>query len=711
MSLRFLVALLFLVGTFSMVVPVRAETVLEGVQARVIQLAGQMGFDRVNTWYFWLTNVVREINGVAVPNELLTPAERARVNAWLTEGRHPFFVLEGESSMRIPVGSTFVEPGYTFYDWNGTVLGDETTGVAVVTGSVSTNVGGQTFSIVYEIPDFRLTREVIIGGPVTAQEILEARISELATQMGLGTATGWFTQAGVPVKINGVDVPRDLLTQAEQDRLNAFLTTGAKPYIVLNGGDVTVPYRGTFVDPGYRYYDWDGTLLDAGFSGLVEVWDFPWTNFPDQTFDIWYRTPAASAIRKLTVEPEQTSSSGSTPGSTGGSTSGSSGGTSGSTGGSGTTPGGSSGSTPGSTSGSTSSSGGTSSSQTGTTGGAGTGGSTDQSSGGGTTSGSGSNSTGSSVGGTDTSGGMVIPITPTIIPSATNNQTSSFANGDTGLVPCTGPDCNACHLVTLAQKVLRWLIGFSVVVAGVIIAWAGFRMTMAAGNTGELEQAKGMIWNALIGIVIILGAWLVIDTLMKAFVGDSIGGEYGPWNQIQCVDQGSVVGTQDSAAGYTSGGELNSSKGGASLLTANVGGTPSHLKNFATLQAAGIGVSASGDCPHRNQKDCTSLDGMKPKTVQSIVDFKNECGGNCDVVVTGGTEIGHMGGTAPGTHGGGDKYDIRPTDSVNQYMNGGTFSDATVGGRRGRLNRGTKTFCVREDIGTSNEHWDCIVTS
>ncbi len=102
------------------------------------------------------------------------------------------------------------------------------------------------------------------------------------------------------------------------------------------------------------------------------------------------------------------------------------------------------------------------------------------------------------------------------------------------LVPCNGPECQACHLVQLGQNILSWLIGIMASVIALVFAIGGMKMVMSGGNTESVSQGKSMMSNAVIGFVILLAGWLIVDTLIKLFVDD---GKIGVWNSIQCVTQ------------------------------------------------------------------------------------------------------------------------------------------------------------------------------
>ncbi len=111
-----------------------------------------------------------------------------------------------------------------------------------------------------------------------------------------------------------------------------------------------------------------------------------------------------------------------------------------------------------------------------------------------------------------------------------------------GLVPCGDPgeeECQACHIVELGQNVLTWLISISASIIAIIFAWAGMKIVMAKGSTENMSEAKGMMTNSIIGLVILLSAWLVIDTVLKLVItNDSeVKQRLGTWNEVKCVTQ------------------------------------------------------------------------------------------------------------------------------------------------------------------------------
>ena len=112
-----------------------------------------------------------------------------------------------------------------------------------------------------------------------------------------------------------------------------------------------------------------------------------------------------------------------------------------------------------------------------------------------------------------------------------------------GIIPCgqsAANPCNSCDVVVLANTVVKWLIGITFMFFAVTAVYAGVKLVMAGGNSGALQDAKEMFTNLFIGLIIVLGAWLFIDTLLRFVLQGGETGNiqgYGPWSQVKCVEE------------------------------------------------------------------------------------------------------------------------------------------------------------------------------
>ncbi len=153
-----------------------------------------------------------------------------------------------------------------------------------------------------------------------------------------------------------------------------------------------------------------------------------------------------------------------------------------------------------------------------------------------------------------------------------------------GVVPCDGPGCRACDIVILGQNLLTWFIGIMASIITLMFAWGGMQMVMSAGNTGAVSAGREKMTNAVIGLVIILGAWLIVDTVLKVVMGGNIG----VWNEVECVANPTRTATPPPSAATGLGvGPSGFGKGGAQCADGNTACSPSALMNqgFTAVQA------------------------------------------------------------------------------------------------------------------------------
>jgi len=73
----------------------------------------------------------------------------------------------------------------------------------------------------------------------------------------------------------------------------------------------------------------------------------------------------------------------------------------------------------------------------------------------------------------------------------------------------------------MAQRIINFLLYMSVAIAAAAFAMAGFKYVTARGNVGQIESAHKIFTNVLVGLLIALAAWLVINTVTSGLLGDN----------------------------------------------------------------------------------------------------------------------------------------------------------------------------------------------
>ncbi len=193
--------------------------------------------------------------------------------------------------------------------------------------------------------------------------------------------------------------------------------------------------------------------------------------------------------------------------------------------------------------------------------------------------------------------------------------------------------------VSAIYKFLIWTAGITSLF---MISLGAYMYITSAGNQAAMSKAKTFIFDAAIGLILVLVAWLILYTINPNLVS------------LQGVSEESQEGTA------TEAGTLPA-------------GTLSDTEAREKLAAAGISVNAS--------EPTTSLQGIPSSTVDKLIKLKQESGVN--ITVTGGTEkAGHSITT---NHGPGNAVvDIKVSSgdqaAMNNYLknNRGTLGITTV---------------------------------
>jgi hypothetical protein len=105
-----------------------------------------------------------------------------------------------------------------------------------------------------------------------------------------------------------------------------------------------------------------------------------------------------------------------------------------------------------------------------------------------------------------------------------------------GLVPCgTGdnPPCTLCHLVIGIKGIYDWGIRVMTFFAIAVIVAMGIVYIVSASNSSMMTTAKNGIKTVLIGFVIMLGSWVIINYVMLTLANNGVG-HATSWNTFTC---------------------------------------------------------------------------------------------------------------------------------------------------------------------------------
>jgi len=193
-------------------------------------------------------------------------------------------------------------------------------------------------------------------------------------------------------------------------------------------------------------------------------------------------------------------------------------------------------------------------------------------------------------------------------------------------LPGTTESDNTTTLQKYLPGLFKLLIGLSAVAAVLMIVIGGFQY-ISTDAIQKKSEGKERIKNAVLGLVLVISAWLILNTINPNLLKINLN--------IESV-------TTEAPSGVTLGGELSAATG---KVVPWYPLSPEQVAMNKTvmdeLKKYGVGVK-NGPCTTTGQTTgCTNLVGMLDSTFRGVTDLKKICGSSCVVEITGGTEGGH----------------------------------------------------------------------
>jgi len=250
-----------------------------------------------------------------------------------------------------------------------------------------------------------------------------------------------------------------------------------------------------------------------------------------------------------------------------------------------------------------------------------------------------------------------------------------------------------CAFGVYLNIIIKVILGLAAVLAMVMIVMGGVEY-ITSELVSSKEAGKERMTHAILGLLIALGAYLILNTINPALlnvcldlptaeivVDDSV--PQTPVNGMYCTKTPGVP-----SGGYKNGADWASIAGAvASLPTGVVSNHP------------------NTDCIKVGDQNCTSLRGLNTNIIDNI---KNKCGNDCKIIVTAGTECWLHGGKNQNTthHPNSPTVDVRATNSANMFFTGTTkFPNDNKPYNKGGVS------CVAEPANTTSSttgsHWHC----
>lgn len=209
---------------------------------------------------------------------------------------------------------------------------------------------------------------------------------------------------------------------------------------------------------------------------------------------------------------------------------------------------------------------------------------------------------------------------------------------------------------------------YALVIGGIlafgVVAYGGIKYMISAGNPSGQTDAKDWIQAALMGILLLAGAYFILNVINPNLVNLT----------LPKLDQ---INIQSNSGGGTGNG------------TSISGGSSVDSQAAKNLSNSGISV-----------KPGASVDGLRNSMVNALTSLSGKCG--CSITVTAGTDGTHNPGEY--SHAAGYKADLRLNDGLNNYITNnynsiGTRSDGAA------MYKDPSTGAVYAREGS---HWDVV---
>ena len=120
------------------------------------------------------------------------------------------------------------------------------------------------------------------------------------------------------------------------------------------------------------------------------------------------------------------------------------------------------------------------------------------------------------------------PATPATPSTVQNNSSKIVPDCNTGEIDkVTGQYKNPCdfnYFMLLINNAIKFLL-FTIAtpLVALIIMYTAYLFLTAGGSAGQTEKAKHILWNVVIGYIVALAAWLVVNTIMTTLLDKNAG--------------------------------------------------------------------------------------------------------------------------------------------------------------------------------------------
>ena len=113
----------------------------------------------------------------------------------------------------------------------------------------------------------------------------------------------------------------------------------------------------------------------------------------------------------------------------------------------------------------------------------------------------------------------IMSLSPLLVPAVAGAQAGSVGQYVTNCPQDTGIRCNGGTISEIFHTIINWAMAIAFIAAVIMLIWGGFRYITSAGNDEQAKSGRGTIVNALIGMVIIVLSYVIVQIVYKFVTG------------------------------------------------------------------------------------------------------------------------------------------------------------------------------------------------
>lgn len=119
----------------------------------------------------------------------------------------------------------------------------------------------------------------------------------------------------------------------------------------------------------------------------------------------------------------------------------------------------------------------------------------------------------------------MLAVAPVVLPSVAHGQLiNTFVNN----CPAdTGVRCTEGSIASIFRLIINWALAIAFIAAVIVLIYGGFLYITSAGNTDQATKGKTAIMNALVGVVIIVLSYIIVQIVYRFVSGSGTSGVLG----------------------------------------------------------------------------------------------------------------------------------------------------------------------------------------